>query len=118
MLCGAHIFAKGHGGGRQIDIPCNLVALGMQAIRDCECHTRNHNEGEPSFHDLLAVSAADHDCLQGDIEDLVRLIQRMPKISEMDADRYYSIVERELNFSARRLAMDQLKSFRHLLRDA
>ena len=114
-LCGHHLYAKGHGGGRQIDIPCNLISLGMTPF-DCWCHQRHHNSGaDPSFEDLLAVSAADHDCLQGDIEDLVRLIQRMPRISEMSVERYESIVKRELNLGGRRLAMRQLESFAHLL---
>ncbi len=115
MRCAAHIFARGHGGGRQIDIPANVVSLGMDALSDCPCHVRSHGGNEPTFEDLLAISAADHDCLQGDIEDLVRLIQRMPRFSEMTAERYERIVNKELNLSGRRLAMDQLKSFAHLL---
>lgn len=115
MLCGAHIFAKGHGSGRQIDIPCNLVSLGDDAVRDCLCHHLNHNGERPTTIDLLAVSAADHDCLQSDIEELKDLILRMPKFKEMTPERYEAIVKRTLSFSARRLAMGQLESFRHLL---
>ncbi len=111
--CAHHLFARGHGGGRQIDIPCNLIALGRYPI-DCECHTRHHNGERPLFEDLLAASAADHDCLQGDIESLVRLIQRMPKWNSMGPERYLAICDRELNFSARRLARAQLESFKHL----
>lgn len=115
MRCAAHIFARGHGGGRQIDIPCNIVSLGMDALYDCMCHTASHAGNSPTFDDLMAVSAADHDCLQGDIEDLVRLIQRMPKIGEMSVERYESIVKKELNLGGRRLAARMLPSFAHLL---
>ncbi len=115
MRCAHHLFARGQGGGRQIDIPCNLVALGMNPITDCECHHMHHAGELPTFECLLAVSAIDHDCLQSDIEDLVRLIQRMPKFSEMTAERYERIVNKELNLSGRRLAMRQLQSFAHLL---
>ncbi len=113
-LCGHHLFAKGHNGGRQIDIPCNLISLGFTAF-ECRCHDQHHDGNEPTFEQLLAISAADYDCLQSDIEDLVRLIQRMPRFSEMTAERYERIVNKELNLSGRRLAMDQLKSFAHLL---
>ncbi len=114
-LCGAHVYAKGHGGGRQIDLPCNLVSLGFNAVRDCECHALSHNGHEPTFEQMVAISAADHDCLQGDIEALIRLIQRMPKFSEMTVERWTGTVNTELNFGARRLAMRELESFRHLL---
>lgn len=115
MLCGAHIFAKGHGGGRQLDIPCNLIDIGMPLT--CNCHGSHHDGNEPTFEDMLAMSAMDHNCLQGDIESLRDLILRMPRFNEMTAERYTSIVNRELNFSARRLAMRELESFRHLLED-
>lgn len=113
MLCGAHVFAKGHGAGREIDIPANLVRLGMDALRDCDCHKRHHDGHEPTHHDLLALAAADNDCLQGDIESLVYLIRRLPK--ETTAERFVLAAEAELNLSARALALRQLASFRHLL---
>ena len=111
-LCGAHVFAKGHGAGRQIDIPCNLVSLGMPLT--CNCHGSHHDGNEPTFEQLLAYSAADHDCLQGDIEALRDLILRMPKWNSMNPERYLAICDRELNYSARRLARTQLESFKHL----
>lgn len=114
-LCGAHLFAKGHNGGRQIDLPVNLVALGMNPLVDCTCHFDSHHGERPIMEDLLAVSAADHDCQQDDIVDLIRLVQRMPKFNEMTAARYELIIGRELGYSARCLAMSQLESFRHLL---
>lgn len=116
MRCAHHLFARGHGGGRQIDIPANLIALGADPVRCCSCHASHHNQGDPSFEDLLDFSAADHDCLQSDIEDLVRLIQRMPKIGEMTREKFVKACERDIGFSARKLALEQLKSFEHLLR--
>jgi hypothetical protein len=108
-LCGHHIWSKGSGGP---DIACNLIALGMPLT--CLCHKSHHDGNEPTFDDLLALSAADNDCLQGDIESLVNLIRRMPKWNTMSPERYERIVRRELNFGARRLAMRELQSFKHL----
>lgn len=102
-------------GGKQIDIPCNLISLGMPLT--CPCHGSHHDGNEPTFEELLALSAMDHNCLQGDIEALRDLILRMPKLSSVDEDYYERTVRRELNFSARRLAMRELESFRHLLRE-
>lgn len=114
-LCGHHIFAKGMEGGKQIDIPCNLVSLGMPLM--CPCHGSHHDGNEPLFEDLLAVSAADHDCLQGDIEALRDLILRMPPIRDVTEETFWRRCKRELNFGGRRLAMRELESFRHLLRE-
>lgn len=103
-----HIFSKGAG---QVDIQSNIASL-------CRgCHGLVHT-GELDDDSILAVVAMREDCLQGDIEALVWLIRRMPRVNEMTAERYTSIVNRELNFSARRLAMKELQSFRHLLRKA
>lgn len=112
-LCAHHLFATGHNGGRRIDLPCNMISIGMEF--QCPCHRSHHDGNEPTFEQLLAISAADHDCLQGDLEALIRLVHRMPKINEMSVERYTKIVGRELNFGARRLAMQELESFRHLL---
>ncbi len=103
-----HIFSKGAG---QVDIKSNIAAI-------CRvCHTSVHF-GEIDDNDILAVVAGRENVLQGDIEAVVWLIRRMPKISEMTAERYERIVSRELNYSARRLAMKELESFRHLLRES
>ena len=116
QLCAAHIFAKGHGGGRQVDIPCNLIALGMNPIFDCQCHHNSHQCGDPSQAELLMVSAADHKCEPRDIEDLVRLIQRMPKIEEMTVAKFVEWVDSEIDRpSTRALARRELKGFKHLL---
>ncbi len=115
MRCGAHIWAKGHGGGRQIDIPCNLVQLGMDAYMDCPCHVKNHAGQKPTHDDLLAFSAADNNALPHEIKSLVMLIQRMPPIREVTRRKFIEICERELDLGARDLAMRELKSFEHLL---
>jgi hypothetical protein len=106
MRCAAHIFSRGAG---QVDIPCNLVSLGMDAVTDCDCHARSHGGNEPTTDELLAVSAADHGCLQGDIEELVWLIRRLDKTC---SEAGYLRAVKELNFSARRLAMREYESFR------
>lgn len=115
MRCGAHIWAKGHGGGRQIDIPCNLVQLGMDAVMDCPCHVKNHAGQEPTHADLLACSAADSNALPDEIKALVMLIQRMPPIREVTRRKFIETCDRELAGGAWELAVRELPSFEHLL---
>ncbi len=115
LLCGAHIFAKGHGGGRHIDIPCNIVLLGFDPWQGCPCHNRNHAGRSPTTEDLLRVSAEDNDCSPNDIVDLIFLIRRMPPIRAVDEVLYRKFVEIELSFKAQQLAIRQLESFKHLL---
>lgn len=114
-LCAHHIWSKGAG---QVDIRSNLISLGLMALLDCACHVSHHAGNEPTFEQLLALSAMDHDCLQADIEDLVMLIRRMPPIRDVTEAMFVRTVEKELSFSAKRLALAELKTFRHLLREA
>jgi hypothetical protein len=109
MRCAAHIFSRGAG---RVDIPSNLVALGMDALRDCDCHHRSHQGERPIFEDLLAVSAADNDCLQGSISDLVYLVRRLDKSTTKET--FLRACE-SLNDDARSLAFRQLPSFEDLL---
>lgn len=102
MLCGAHVFAKGHGGGRQIDAPFNLVALGMDAVFDCPCHVRSHAGQEPTHDDLLAIAAAQNKCHQRDIEQLVYLIRRLDR--DTTREQLFAAIEQECRPSARELA--------------
>ncbi len=114
LLCGAHILAKGHGGGRQVDIPCNLVRLGFDPW-SCKCHVWNHAGQSPTTEDLLKASAEDHNCSPFDIVDLVHLINRMPPIRGVDEDKYRWFVKMELSARAQQLAIKELESFKHLL---
>lgn len=102
MLCGAHIFAKGHGGGRQIDAPFNLVALGMDAIFDCSCHVRHHAGGVPTTTDLLAIAATQNKCSPEDIKQLIYLIRRLDR--DTTREQLFAAIERECRPSARELA--------------
>jgi len=105
-LVGHHLFSKGAG---QLDLSCNLIALGLEPW-DCPCHTAHHDGNEPTFEQLLAHSAMDHDCLQGDIEALVYLIRdQLPKGTT--EEQFLRAVKR-LNFSARQLALREYEVFR------
>lgn len=115
MRCGAHVWAKGHGAGRQIDIPCNLVQLGMDAYLDCPCHVKNHAGQKPTHDDLLACAAFDNNTTKDDITALVMLIRRMPPIREMTQRKFIVICNLELNRGAWELAVRELPSFEHLL---
>lgn len=101
-LCAAHIFAKGHGGGRQIDAPFNLVAMGQDARWDCDCHQRHHLGWEPLHCDLLAIAAAQNNCHQRDIEQLVYLIRRLDR--DTTREQLFEAICRECRPSARNLA--------------
>lgn len=106
MLCAAHIFGKGAG---QVDIPCNLVSLGMDAVRDCSCHHDSHLTGWPGRDELLAIAAAREGVLQDDIEAVVMMARRLPRSPREDQ------IQREidgLSPTQRVLARKQL--FRHL----
>lgn len=49
-----HIFARGMGGGGQLDIPINLCAVG-QAFQ-CSCHRRHHDGNLPRSVFIEAVA--------------------------------------------------------------
>ena len=75
----AHIFARGLGGGSQVDIRENIVSL-------CRvCHTDSHAGNRPLRCDLLALAAAREGVLQADIERVVFDLLRLPKRSESEA---------------------------------
>ena len=72
----AHVFAKGMGGGRQLDIRINLIALCRR------CHQDSHDGNRPMQLDLLLVVAQREDCLQDDIKNVIWLLHRLPKGSK------------------------------------
>jgi hypothetical protein len=72
----AHVYAKGFGGGFQLDHPYNTLALCVQ------CHAQHHNGERQIKDDLLALIAAREGVLQSDLEaELLRLrrIEGKPK---------------------------------------
>lgn len=79
QLDAAHVFARGMGSGSRLDVPENLVSL------DRYCHTSHHDGLAPMRCDLLAVIAAREGCLQHEIEAYIRLLQRLPRGSEIPA---------------------------------
>lgn len=74
-LCGAHVFSKGAG---QIDHMVNLVALGMDTIRDCDCHHRSHQGLRPTTYDLLALVGKREGLHPELIKDVVDAIRAVP----------------------------------------
>ena len=99
MLCAHHIWGKGAG---RVDIPCNLIALGMDAVRDCNCHSMHHSGEVPTRDCFLAVSAMDHKCMQDDITALVMLIRRLDR--DTTREQLFAAIERECGLGARELA--------------
>jgi hypothetical protein len=110
MRCAAHIFSKGAG---QVDIKCNLVQLGMDALTDCPCHTYSHNGHPPTFDDLLAISAKDHRRRPEDIVQLIHFIRRLPKWTT--AFGFVGAAKAQLDVHARALAMLEYEGFRRIL---
>lgn len=104
----AHVFAKGMGGGKTLDvrINCLSVCLGKWAgnWRGCDVHGESHVK--PADFDLLAVVAAREGELQDDIERAIRVLQNLDK-----ACRPWQL-ERALehaNEAVKRLVNDALK---------
>ena len=82
----------------------------MNPLLDCPCHLQLHDGNGPTFEELLALSAQDHDCLQGDIEGLVYLIR--DQLSKDTTEKEFLRQIGKLNFSARRLAFREYAAFR------
>lgn len=110
MRCAAHLLSRGAG---QVDIRCNLVQLGMDALKDCPCHTYSHNGHQPTFDQLLALSAEDHKCRPEDIVQVVHFIRRLPK--ETTSRQMRSAIIHDLDAEAMKLALREVEEFRHLL---
>lgn len=67
----AHVWAKGMGGGKTLDIRVNLVSL-------CRiCHTDTHDR--PSHATLLLLAAQREGVMQRHIEEVVWFFGRLPK---------------------------------------
>jgi hypothetical protein len=72
----AHIFARGLGDARRIDMPFNVAGLGRAF--ECICHKSHHDGNRPLHCDLLAKVAAREGLFQGDIETAVYCLWRLP----------------------------------------
>ncbi len=69
----AHIYAKGMGNSRQIDLPWNVVPLCR------ECHQSSHDGQLPLTFDLLAIAAQRTGLFQAEIENLYARMMKADK---------------------------------------
>lgn len=72
----AHVFAKGMGAGKQLDIRINLLSVGSTLAFQCTCHTASHIDPEIDF---LSVVAKRERELPGDIRDVIYWLRALPK---------------------------------------
>lgn len=73
-----HLEATGMGGGKRLDIPCNLIALGSSLGFQCTCHHDLH-VGHISPEDMLAVVAVREGVMQDSILAVRWFLMRLPK---------------------------------------
>lgn len=67
----AHVFHRGMGAGKEVDIRCNFALIGSSLNWRCLCHYRHHEGKRPTHEDLLAVVARRERCSPEDIEAIV-----------------------------------------------
>lgn len=82
MRCAAHIFSKGAG---RVDHPINLIQLGMDALRDCDCHSRSHHGRSPTRDDFLAIVAGREQTSAQRISDTIAAVRACPRKSTFEA---------------------------------
>jgi hypothetical protein len=82
MRCGAHIFSKGAG---RVDAMLNLVQVGMDAVRDCDCHHRAHQGRSPSRADMLRIAAIREGVSALLIVETVQAVRACPRHSTFAA---------------------------------
>lgn len=79
----AHVYAKGLGGGHTLDIPINLVALGIGGwvgiAAECNCHSDHHAGREPTRRQLLEIAAKREGVDPDDAEYVILMLKRLPK---------------------------------------
>lgn len=98
MLCGAHIWSKGAG---RVDLPFNLVAVGMNPLVDCDCHVQSHCGILIPRERFLVVAAARERTTPRAITAVVHMLRRLPK-NPRQAEIGYEL--NELEGESRRLA--------------
>jgi hypothetical protein len=106
----AHVIACGHGGGRRLDVSCNLVSLGLgfwASRGECTCHQDHHSGDRPLRCDLLDLVAARENILQGDVEAVLYLILRLD--GKASRDRIEAAAEELGNDAQRGLYLRTLK---------
>ncbi len=102
---GAHLVAKGMGGGRRVDVPFNLLSFGSSLLMLCPCHTASHQEGNPSYAKMLDMIAKREGEDSDDIERAIWFILRTPK--DLSACRIEESMK-ELPVGARSLVRREL----------
>jgi hypothetical protein len=74
-----HLVAKGQGGGRRLDVTWNLLAMGSTLDFECPCHTKSHQEGDPSYEQMLSVISRREGHSSDAIERAIWFILRLNK---------------------------------------
>lgn len=103
----AHVYGRGHGGGRRLDVRFNLISLGSTRAFQCECHTLHHAGERPIQCDLAAKVAEREKTTQDAIEEALYAIRRLPNRSP---DRLIRAELDGLPAEARRLVSQVLRS--------
>lgn len=79
----AHILASGLGGGHRLDIPLNLVSLGIGGwvgyAAVCVCHNDSHNGKRPTTEDLLTISGKKVGATGEEVKAVLWMLKRLPK---------------------------------------
>lgn len=77
-----HIFGRGVGGGKRLDLRITLASLGHDF--ECPCHRGYHDRADPSKEELLCIVGRREHCTPEAIEDVVALILRVPKDASVE----------------------------------
>jgi len=77
----AHVIARGLGGGKRMDVPLNLLALGSSIKMCCPCHTMQHQMNQPDDLEMFAMAAKREGCTltPDEVRDRMWLILRTPR---------------------------------------
>lgn len=79
----AHILARGLGSGSRLDIPLNLVSLGIGGwvgyAAVCVCHNDSHNGKRPTTEDLLTISGKKVGATWQEVRAVLWMLKRIPK---------------------------------------
>lgn len=98
MRCAHHIYSRGSG---RLDLPFNLLAVGMDPMRDCECHHKIEN-GHIPLADALEVAAKRNGVTPDWITTEVYRLRRLPQ-PRVDAEYEALIAEHYARFAAQQV---------------
>ena len=73
-----HLWARGMDGGRRLDVPINLIALGSSQLMRCSCHTRIQNGQIPAAM-VLDIVAKRESMTVEEITAKIWAFQRAPR---------------------------------------